>query len=34
MTLAHRIWFTLGALMIYRLGVYVPMPGIDPAVWA
>jgi len=34
MTLAHRIWFTLGALVIYRLGVYVPMPGIDPAAWA
>jgi len=34
MTLAYRIWFTLGALVIYRLGVYVPIPGIDPAVWA
>jgi preprotein translocase subunit SecY len=34
MTLASRIWFTLGALVIYRLGVYVPIPGIDPAVWA
>jgi preprotein translocase subunit SecY len=34
MTLAGRIWFTLGALVIYRLGVYVPLPGIDPAVWA
>jgi preprotein translocase subunit SecY len=34
MRLVHRIWFTLGALVIYRLGVYVPLPGIDPAVWA
>jgi preprotein translocase subunit SecY len=34
MTLASRIWFTLGALVIYRLGVYIPLPGIDPAVWA
>jgi preprotein translocase subunit SecY len=34
MTLASRIWFTLGALVIYRLGVYVPLPGIDPAAWA
>jgi preprotein translocase subunit SecY len=34
MTLARRIWFTLGALVIYRFGVYVPLPGIDPAVWA
>ena len=32
--LGHRIWFTLGALVIYRLGVYVPLPGIDPAAWA
>ncbi len=28
--LKKRIWFTLGALLIYRLGTYVPMPGIDP----
>src|SRR3990172_4596744 len=29
--LKKRIWFTLGALLIYRLGTYVPVPGIDPA---
>ena len=29
--LKQRIWFTLGALLIYRLGTYIPMPGIDPA---
>ena len=29
--LKKRIWFTLGALFIYRLGTYIPLPGIDPA---
>jgi preprotein translocase subunit SecY len=29
--LKKRIWFTLGALVIYRLGTYIPLPGIDPA---
>ncbi len=28
--LKKRIWFTLGALIIYRLGTYIPVPGIDP----
>ncbi|MCW5696526.1 MAG: preprotein translocase subunit SecY [Bauldia sp.] len=28
--LRKRLWFTLGALIIYRVGTYVPMPGIDP----
>ena len=28
--LKRRIWFTLGALIIYRLGTYIPLPGIDP----
>ncbi|MGB3866430.1 MAG: preprotein translocase subunit SecY [Xanthobacteraceae bacterium] len=32
--LKKRIWFTLGALIIYRLGTYIPLPGIDPAVWS
>jgi preprotein translocase subunit SecY len=27
--LKNRIWFTLGALIVYRLGTYIPMPGID-----
>lgn len=27
--LKKRIWFTLGALIIYRLGTYIPMPGVD-----
>ena len=29
--LKKRIWFTLGALVIFRLGTYIPLPGIDPA---
>ncbi len=28
--LKKRIWFTLGALLVYRLGTYIPIPGIDP----
>jgi preprotein translocase subunit SecY len=31
--LKKRIWFTLGALLVYRLGTYIPLPGIDPASW-
>ena len=30
--LKKRLWFTLGALIIYRLGTYIPLPGIDPTV--
>lgn len=29
--LHKRILFTLGALIVYRLGTYIPIPGIDPA---
>ena len=29
--LKKRLWFTLGALIVYRLGTYIPVPGIDPA---
>ncbi|MBM10262.1 MAG: preprotein translocase subunit SecY [Magnetovibrio sp.] len=32
--LKKRIWFTLGALVVYRLGTFVPLPGIDAAVLA
>ncbi|HEY4342713.1 MAG TPA: preprotein translocase subunit SecY [Parvibaculum sp.] len=32
--LKKRIWFTLGALIVYRLGTYIPLPGIDPAALA
>src|SRR6476646_3757066 len=31
--LKARIWFTLGALLVYRLGTYIPLPGIDPPAW-
>ena len=30
--LKKRIWFTLGALLVYRLGTFIPMPGIDAEV--
>ena len=32
--LKQRIWFTLGALIVYRLGTYIPLPGIDSTVLA
>ena len=28
--LKQRLLFTLGALVVYRLGTYIPVPGIDP----
>jgi preprotein translocase subunit SecY len=28
-----RIAFTLGALLLYRFGTYIPLPGIDPVAW-
>ncbi len=28
--LHKRIWFTLMAMIVYRLGTYIPIPGIDP----
>ena len=31
--LKQRIYFTVGALMVYRLGTYIPLPGIDPGAW-
>lgn len=31
--LKNRILFVLGALVVYRLGTYIPVPGIDPQVW-
>ena len=30
--LKKRLWFTLGALIVYRIGTYLPLPGIDPIV--
>jgi preprotein translocase subunit SecY len=30
--LKARLWFLLGALIVYRLGAHIPVPGIDPTV--
>jgi preprotein translocase subunit SecY len=27
----NRLWFLLGALVVFRLGSHIPVPGIDPA---
>src|SRR3954466_5831526 len=32
--LQQRILFTLGALLVYRFGTYIPVPGIDPQAYA
>jgi preprotein translocase subunit SecY len=32
--LKKRLWFTIGALILFRFLSYVPMPGIDPAAMA
>src|SRR5262252_10662898 len=32
--LKKRIWFTLGALIVARIGAYIPLPGIDAAAFA
>jgi preprotein translocase subunit SecY len=32
--LKKRIWFTLGALIVFRIGTYIPVPGVDPTVMA
>ncbi|HFD16791.1 MAG TPA: preprotein translocase subunit SecY, partial [Rhodospirillales bacterium] len=32
--LKKRLWFTLGCLVVFRLGTYIPLPGIDAAVMA
>ncbi|TSE24538.1 preprotein translocase subunit SecY [Tepidimonas aquatica] len=28
--LARRVWFLIGALVVYRIGAHIPVPGIDP----
>ena len=30
--LKKRLWFTIGALIVYRLGTYIPIPGVDPTI--
>ena len=32
--LSSRLWFLLGALVVFRIGTYIPVPGIDPDVLA
>jgi preprotein translocase subunit SecY len=32
--LKKRLWFTLGVLIVYRIGTYIPVPGIDASVMA
>ncbi|MBN8532081.1 MAG: preprotein translocase subunit SecY [Alphaproteobacteria bacterium] len=32
--LKARLWFVLGALVVYRIGTYIPLPGIDPHILA
>jgi preprotein translocase subunit SecY len=29
----RRIAITLGVLLLYRLGTYIPLPGINPTIW-
>lgn len=31
--LKQRLWFVVIALLVYRVGTYIPLPGIDPQVW-
>jgi len=28
--LGQRLWFLLGALVVFRIGAHIPVPGIDP----
>jgi preprotein translocase subunit SecY len=28
--LRKGLWFTLGAILVYRLGTYIPVPGVNP----
>jgi preprotein translocase subunit SecY len=32
--LGRRVVFTLGALLVYRIGTHIPLPGIDATVWS
>jgi preprotein translocase subunit SecY len=32
--LKQRLWFVLGALIVYRIGTYIPVPGLDPHILA
>jgi preprotein translocase subunit SecY len=32
--LHKRLWFTLGAMIVYRLGTFIPIPGVNPDAFA
>jgi preprotein translocase subunit SecY len=32
--LKNRLWFTVGALVVFRIGAYIPVPGVNPAALA
>ncbi len=32
--LKKRLWFTLMAVIVYRIGTYIPLPGVDPQAMA
>ena len=32
--LKKRLWFTVLALIVFRVGTFIPLPGIDPTVVA
>ncbi len=32
--LKKRLWFTLIALLVYRFGTFIPLPGVNPAAFA
>ncbi|MDE1158909.1 MAG: preprotein translocase subunit SecY [Neorhizobium sp.] len=32
--LKKRLWFTLAALLVYRLGTHIPLPGLNPDAYA
>jgi preprotein translocase subunit SecY len=32
--LKKRLWFTIGALLVFRVGAYIPVPGVDPVALA
>ena len=32
--LRQRLFFVIGAIIVFRIGTFIPMPGIDPVVLA
>ena len=33
-SLAQRIAITIGLLLLFRLGEFIPLPGVNPDAWA